>query len=214
MIELIAAIAVFILSHVIPAYGPCRQGLINLLGKRLYIALYSALSVVVVVWLGFAFIDAPYIELWGHPAWTRWVPLLGMPVGCVLFIGGFWASNPLSLSISKADFDPARPGLIGLSRHPVIMAFALWTLVHLAPNGDVASVLMFGLLTGLSFYGPYTINKRKKQQLGEAAWQHLAASRGTLRGSNGWLIGIIGGGAFYFLLLWAHEWVLGVSPLP
>ncbi len=214
MIELTAALIVFILAHVIPAYGPLRQSLINLLGKRLYIVLYSSLSVVLFIWLGFAFFNAPYIELWGQPAWTRWVPLLGMPIVCVAFMGGFFASNPLSLSIGKQKFDPERPGLIGLSRHPVMIAFALWPALHLPPNGDVRSVLLFGLLLALSIYGPYTIDKRKKQSLGQEEWQRLAASKGNFTGSNGWLAGILGGAALYVLLLWAHESVIGASPLP
>jgi len=214
MIELTAAIIVFILTHVIPAYGPLRQSLIARLGKRLYIILYSGLSVAVFIWLGFAFFNAPYIELWGQTVWTRWVPIIGMPVVCILFVGGFLASNPLSLSIGKQPFDPKRPGLIGLTRHPVMMAFALWPALHLFPNGDISSVLLFGLLMGLGIYGPYTIDKRNKQSLGLEEWQRLASSKGTFAGSNGWFVGIIGGGGLYFLLLWAHESVIGASPLP
>ncbi len=214
MIELIAAIIVFILTHVIPAYGTLRQGLIERLGKRLYIVLYSILSWSVIIWLGFAFIQAPYIELWGQPPWTRWVPVLGMPIACILFIGGFLASNPMSLAIGKIEFDPEQPGIIGLSRHPVMMAFALWALLHMFPNGDVASVLMFGLLMALSLYGPYALDKRRKQALGEAEWQRLTASKGKLSGSNGWVPGLFGGAAFYLLLVWGHEWVIGASPLP
>ncbi len=214
MIELIAAIIVFILTHVIPAYGSVRQSLIKLFGKRLYIMLYSGLSLGVVIWLGLAFIDAPYIELWGQPLWTRWLPILGMPVVCVLFMGGFLSTNPLSLSIGKQPFDPERPGLIGLSRHPVMIAFILWALIHLAPNGDVSSLLLFGLLAGLCLYGPYTIDKRKKRLLGEEEWHRLAASKGNFRGRNGWTAGIFGGAALYLLLLWTHESVIGVSPYP
>lgn len=214
MIELILAITVFSLAHIIPSFGPLRQRLINLLGKRLYIVLYSALSVVTLTWLGFAFIAAPHIELWGQPVWTRWVAILGMPIVCVLFVGGFLSSNPLSLSIGKKTFNPMRPGLIGLSRHPVMLAFTLWSLVHLLPNGDVRSVLLFGLLMGLNIYSPMAIDKRKKQKLGVEEWCRLAASRGRFKGGNGWTAGMIGGAALYFLLLWAHEYVIGVSPLP
>ncbi len=214
MIELIASIVVFILTHVIPAYGKLRQGLIERFGKRLYFILYSILSWSVIVWLGFAFIGAPYIELWGQPDWTRWVPLLGMPIACILFIGGLLASNPLSLAIGKRKFYPEQPGIIGLSHHPVMMAFALWALLHIVPNGDAASVLLFGLLMALSFYGPYALDKRKKQNLGEEEWQRLAASKGNLSGSNGWVPGLFGGTAFYLLLIWGHEWVIGVLPLP
>jgi uncharacterized membrane protein len=214
MIELTAAITVFILTHIIPAYGPLRQSLISLLGKRLYIILYSSLSIAVFIWLGFAFFNAPYIELWGQPTWTRWVPIIGMPFVCILFVGGFMATNPLSLSIGKKNFDQTRPGIIGLTRHPVMMAFALWPGLHLFPNGDVGSVLLFGLLMGLGFYGPYTIDKRNKQSLGLEEWQRLADSKGTFAGSNGWLAGIIGGGVLYVVLLWGHKMVIGVSPLP
>ena len=218
MAELIASVIIFLLTHTIPAYVPLRENLVCHLGERPYRIVYGIITLAVLAWIGFAYANAPYVELWGQPAWTRWVPILTMPVACLLLIGGVAAINPFSLSFRKAGFDPNRPGLIGLCRHPVMWSFALWSLAHLAPNGDVASLLIFGLMFGLSLYGPVALESKKRRTMiadkGRAAWDGLMACRGKLRGGNGWVAGFIGGGAFYLLSLWSHEYLIGQSPVP
>ena len=47
-------------------------------------------------------------------------------------------------SRSKQPFDPARPGIAAITRHPLLWALTLWSLAHLAPNGDLAHGLLFG----------------------------------------------------------------------
>ena len=59
MAELVAALAAFVLTHLIPAYAPVRNLLIGALGKGLYGGIYSLVSIAVIVWLSLAYGDAP-----------------------------------------------------------------------------------------------------------------------------------------------------------
>lgn len=214
MAQLIVAVVLFVLTHTIPAYGPLRQNLINRIGESPYRIVYGVITLSLLTWIGFAYTAAPYVEIWGQPSWSRWAPLLIMPVACLLLIGGVFAINPFSLSFKKVGFDPDRPGLVGLCRHPVMWSFALWSAAHMIPNGDLASVLMFGLMFVLSLYGPLALDQKKRAAIADEEWTRLMSCRGKIGGGNGWIAGMVGGGGLYLLLLWSHEFLIGVSPLP
>ncbi len=212
MTDLFSAIAAFVLSHAIAAVKPLRAHLIRALGFKMYICLYSAMSVGILVWLGFAYGEAPYVEVWEFRDWTRWVTLAVMPFACMLLTAGLFSPNPLSLSLVSADdFDPARPGIVGLTRHPVIWAIALWAAAHVPPNGDLASLLMFSLLLLAGLTGPKSLDAKRRQSLGEDRWARLAAGGKGVRGLKIWTLAA--GLGLYAALIYLHEWVIGVSPL-
>lgn len=211
MIELAAAIAAFIVSHMLPAARPLRTVLIARLGKRFYLALYSVTSIAVLTWVGIAYARADYIEVWAVQPWMTWVPLLVMPLACVLLVATFLLPNPLSISARRAGFDPVRPGLTGLVRHPLMVALTLWAVSHMVANGDVASLVMFGLFAVLGGIGPRSIDARKRLQLGEEEWRRLNAGRGGFGLRDGLAVAL--GLVLYAGLLWAHPLFIGVSPL-
>ena len=213
MTDLLSAIAAFIVSHAIPALGPLRAYLIRAMGFPMYVSLYSMISLAVLVWLGFAYANAPYIEVWAFQEWTRWLTLILMGPSCYLLVVGLLSPNPLSLSFLPADrFDPDRPGIVGMMRHPVIWAIGLWALAHLAPNGDLASLLMFSLLLLAGLAGPRSLDRKRRAKLGEQQWQELTQGKATLKGLT--VSPFIGGGVLYAAIFFAHEWLVGVAPLP
>lgn len=213
MTDLFTAIAVFIVSHAIPAVKPLRAYLIRALGFKMYVAMYSLMSVGVLVWLGFAYADAPYEEVWEFEEWMRWVTIILMLPSCLLMTVGLMSPNPLSLSLVSPDgYDPERPGIVGLMRHPVIWSIGLWAIAHMAPNGDVASLAMFTLLLLAGLTGPKSIDAKRRMKLGEEEWLALASPRRTLLGING--KALIAGCVLYTALFQAHIWVIGVPPLP
>jgi len=213
MNELLYAITAFIVSHAIPACKPVRAYLIHAMGFTMYVTLYSMISLGVLVWLGLAYANAPYVEVWEFREWTRWMTLILMVPSCYLLIVGLFSPNPLSLSlIPAARFDPARPGIVGLVRHPVIWAIGLWALGHLGPNGDLASLLMFSLLLLAGLSGPRSLDAKRRTKLGAQQWQTLSQGPVSLKGLT---IAPFGGAlALYATLIFIHEWVIGVSPLP
>ena len=51
---------------------------------------------------------------------------------------GIAAPNPFSIAgRGSASFDPGRPGIAGITRHPLLLAITLWALAHMVPNGDL-----------------------------------------------------------------------------
>lgn len=226
MTELIAAVLVFLASHAVPPLKPVRGALVARLGERAFRVLYSLLSLAMIGWLGVAYARAPYVEIWAMRPWMIWVPVLVMPFACLLLVGALSAPNPLSISASRAAYDPARPGVVSITRHPLMAAFALWAGAHMVPNGDAASLILFGLLFLLSLAGPPSLDAKRRARLGEAEWRRLAtptsslplaavlAGRTRLDGTGIGLGRLAAALVLYALLILAHPWVIGVSPLP
>jgi len=225
MTELFVAILCFILTHTIPALKPLRAQLVRAMGEKMYMTMYSLMSVAVLVWLGFAYAGAPYVEVWALGPWARWGPVLVMPFACVLLVGGLVQPNPLSLSFAKpAKFDPERPGLVAITRHPVVWAIGLWAISHMPVNGDFAALMMFSLLLLLGVAGAKSLDTKRRARLGEERWRKLAAPTSNLP-LLAWVSGSIqlrgvgilplaGGLGLFTILVFLHEAVIGVSPLP
>ncbi|MBO9449352.1 NnrU family protein [Tropicibacter sp. R16_0] len=215
--EFSAALVVFFLSHAIPVRPPVRPWLVSRLGQRGYLLAYSALSIAILVWLFVAAARAPFVAVIPAEAVLRWVPLVLMPLVSVLAVAGLRATNPLSFGgMGQGAFDPMRPGVLAVSRHPILLAAALWATAHLLVNGDLAHVILFGLMGGFALIGMRLIDRRKRQEMGHA-WEAAAARtavfnpRGLARVAV--LDWVLGAGLFALLLL-AHETVIGLSPLP
>ena len=113
---------------------------------------------------------------------------------------------------------PVRPGIVLLSRHPLLLALALWAAAHVIPNGDLAHVILFGTFAAFALLGGRLIDRRKRREMGPE-WQrmHLRVADAPLLSASlpvGTLLRVAAGGALYGALLWAHPFLFGVSPLP
>jgi len=174
-------------------------------------AIYGVISLFLFVWLLAAYLDAPYIELWMMAEWMRHLVLSVMFIVCLLLVCTFSQPNPFSVGIGGKNYDPEQPGIVAVTKHPAFAAFALWSGVHIVPNGDVASVIFFGLMCLLSLYGPKSLNDKRRNQLGLEKCQALKNQTKT-----GWpKIGVVRLGVsilLYVGLLYSHEPVIGVVP--
>jgi len=217
MWELAASVAVFLFSHRLtnqPAFRAKAEAVLG--GPRGFTIAYSALSLVLLAWMVMAYRDAPMVLLWGQQPWMRWVPPVVMPVACVLAVAGLIQPNPFSIGPGSRGFDPARPGVLRLTRHPVLWAAALWAGAHIVPNGDAAALILFVPLLLLAMLGPKMLERKKRRVLG-AEWGRLAAltakpSAAMLR-EMGWKP-MVGGLVLYAVLLMLHQPVIGAWPLP
>ncbi len=68
--EVAIAMAVFLLSHVAIARTRIRPVLIERLGRRGYLTVYSILSVALLAWVIVALIESPRVLLWPTPGWA------------------------------------------------------------------------------------------------------------------------------------------------
>ncbi len=226
-LEFVAAFAAFFLTHAIPARPAVRGRLVATVGRTAFLIGYSLISLALLAWLIGAAGRAPFVPLWPYASWQRWAPNLALPVACVIAALAVGAPNPLSFGGARPEaFDPDRPGIAGLTRHPLLLALALWALAHLIPNGDLAHSLMFGLFGAFALAGMAIIDRRRRRILGEAEWRRLARRTGLwplaarLRGDapgpwpGAWRRRLLAGLLIYGLLFLAHPFVIGVWPGP
>ena len=225
--EFAAAMAVFLASHFIPRLGHLRDGLIGLLGRRLYFSAYGVLSIILLGWVIHAAAQAPYIEVWAPANWQRWVPMLTLPAVFVLAAIGIGVETPFTLGGRRtASVSPAPEGRVELSRHPLLIALLFWAAAHLVANGALAHVIMFSVFAGLPLVAIPVFDASARRELGQGtaglyfsgaplfslkplmqgSWRakHL---RPTLRRAAVGLVLWVG-------VLHLHEAVIGVSPFP
>ena len=225
-VEFTAAYIIFLASHAIPARPPVRVRLVGWLGERWYLAGYIAVSLGLLVWLISAASRAPFVMVWPFALWQLWVPNIALPLACLLAAFGVAARNPLSFGGRAEGFDPATPGIAGVTRHPILWALALWAGSHAVPNGNLAHVLLFGGFAVFALVGGLAIDARLRRRWGAEEWRRLSRRTsfvplaGMVTGRTGWPGGrpdprrLAAAVALYLALLMLHPGVIGVSPLP
>ena len=126
MIALIAGLVVFLGVHLVPTRPDLRGRLQARFGELGYKAVFSIVAAVGLVLIVWGKAQAPYIDIWHPPAWTRHIPLALMPLALILLVAAYVPNN-----------------LRRVVKHPMPAAIKLWALVHLLANGDLASMLLF-----------------------------------------------------------------------
>ena len=116
-------------------------------------------------WIIAAVGRAPYMPLWQFAPWQMWVPNVAMPFVCLLLAFGIAIPNPLSIASRNDEaFDPDQPGIVGVTRHPMLWATALWAFAHAVPKGDLAHVLLFGGFAIMALAGMFAIDARHRRR--------------------------------------------------
>lgn len=224
-IELALAMGLFMVSHRLPAALGLKGRIVNALGERGYTAVFSILSLTLLWWLITAAGRAPFVPLWDQQVWQRWAVNVAMPAAIVLGTFGIAAPNPFAFEGRQSGFDPERPGVVGLTRQPLLWALALWSGAHLLANGDLAHVLLFAPFFLMTLLGMPVIENRRRRALGEGDWQRLTARTGLLPGaallSGRWRPGALpalprlGLALLIWIGLWhLHAPVIGLWPAP
>lgn len=216
------AFAVFLGSHAIPMRPGVRGPLIGLLGRGGYLLAYSLLSLALLYALILATNAAPRVALWGPALWQRWLVNLAMPLAVALAVFGAGAPNPLGTGGRTAGFDPERPGIAGVTRQPLMWAFALWAGAHLVANGELAHVIFFGAMLIFAVAGIAAAEARARRLPGFATLARrtgLAPGAALLAGRwrpHGWpsLPRLLLAVAIWAALLALHPAVIGVVATP
>jgi uncharacterized membrane protein len=224
--SLVLAAGFFLAIHLLVSGTGARDRLIARLGATAYRGLFSLASLVGLVWLCLAYRDADVIVLWGRLPALKPAALVGMAFAFALVVLGLTKPNPTGVGgealLARA---PEPVGVQRITRHPFLWGVALWALIHLVLNGDLASVVLFGTLAVLALCGTMSIDAKRRRALG-AAWDGFAArtsnlpflalAQGRTRLGLGehkaweWLV--VAGA--YAVTVALHQTVFGVSPLP
>jgi uncharacterized membrane protein len=208
-------------SHIVLSSTRLRGNLREQIGERGYLALYSVVALATFAWFVTAYAHAPQITLWPFSPLLALVPLVVMPIAGILLIGGYTTPNPTAVGMERAaGADDPAPGIMRVTRHPVLWAIGLWALSHIPPNGDLASLIFFLSLAALALGGTVLIDRKKRLALG-SNWPRLAevtsnvpflailAGRTRLRAHEIGLLRIVAGILLFAVLLLAHPLFTG-----
>lgn len=229
MSELFAAGLFLLASHYGIASTGLRGVLVSRIGEGPYRALFSLIALFAIVWLVIAYNGAPFgPRLWDLGIVGAMAPLVLMPIALLLLVGGLTAPNPTNAGSEKRLEDPEpATGALRITRHPIQWAFGLWAIGHLAANGDLKAVVLFGTLGVLALFGTLLLDQRYRRDKG-AMYAPFELSTSNLpllaivqgRQNFGQAVREIGwlrsGGTvvLYGLLMHFHGWIFGVPAIP
>jgi uncharacterized membrane protein len=183
LIPLLVVIVLFVGGHFLLSSTPLRAQIVARVGERGFAGLFSVVMIVILIATIFAYGRAPYVPVWELGLWAGWVPVLVMPFALMLFVGGYSQPNPTAVMqaapVGTAEPRRMAPGILAVTRHPIMWGFGLWALSHLVANGDAASIILIGGMAVLALAGTMLIDRKKARSWGPA-WPAFAAVTSNL----------------------------------
>jgi uncharacterized membrane protein len=170
MFNLIAASTYFLLIHFAVSGTRLRDTLTARLGEGPYRGAFALASVIGLVWMIYGYRHAPTVALWARLPGLRPVAFV-LVFLAFLFVGiGLTTPSPTQVGMDStlAAGTASVHGMVRITRHPFLWGVALWALVHLIMNGDLASCILFGSLLLLALGGPVAIDAKRRRKFGDA----------------------------------------------
>ena len=184
MTLLVLGILVFIGIHLLPSFRFARGKLIGRFGAGGYKGMFSLVSAAGLILLIAGKAYADFTPVWTPPAWTRHLALTLMPFSFMLLIAAYLPSN-----------------IKRLTAHPMLWGVTLWSASHLAANGDLASLLLFGSLGVYALFDMWSANRRG------------AAPSSARYPATRDVAVVLAGLAVYVAFLFLHPYLFGVRAL-
>jgi uncharacterized membrane protein len=182
-----AGMVLFAVGHAFPAAAAgMRKRLIERMGENAYKGAFALLILASVVMMVFGWKATAATEAYVAPEWGRMVALVLAFAAAVLFFAPYMAS-----SVRR------------FVRHPQLTGVALFGIGHLAAVGSVRSLVLFGGLAVWAMVEMPLLNRR------DGIWEKPEAAPGVAN-----LKLVLAGLGLYLLLLFTHEGLFGVTPLP
>ncbi len=233
MVNLIEAAVVFLAIHLLIAGTPVRDTIVRGIGEKPYMGLFALVSLGVIVWMAMAFKAAgaapgsasdPFLYDLGRGAHDS--AILFVAIAFLIGVPGLLSANPTSVRFKDATPSPDLvKGVLRITRHPFLWGVVLWSLVHLAANGDEASVIFFGTFLVLALSGTISIDAKRRRKLG-AAWDGFAAKtsnvpfaaivsgRNSFSARENFDWRFVAALILFAAILFGHVYLFGVSPFP
>ena len=223
--SLVLAALFFAGIHLGIAGTTLRDRAIAAVGQRAYLGLFSLASIAGLIWMIWAYRGAPYVATWGMLEWWKPIAVALMLPAVILVVIGLTTPNPTSVA-QEARIARPPEGIVRITRHPFLTGVALWAIVHIIGNGDLASLLFFAVFLVVALAGADSIDAKRRRLVGEGAWQAFASRTSIVpfaaiaAGRNQFDAGeigvwrVVGAVVVYALMLGGHAQVIGVSPFP
>ncbi len=220
LLLLTLAMLLFVGGHLLLSH-PLRAPIVGVAGAGGFMGIYSVVALGSLAWAGELWKVVRPDRLWEAPVAVHWLAVAAMLLASVLFVGSVTAPNPALMGGGVPGASTPR-GVQRITRHPMMWAFAIWGLVHITLVANSRTIALAGGIVVLALLGSVLQDGKKKAQ-NPAYGEHIARTgfvpfAAQLSGRQpwvgpGWAAGV-GGFALFGLILWAHPWVIGASPLP
>ncbi len=189
MAMLIFGLILFLGAHVTPTFPAFRGALVERVGLKVYKLAFSVASLagLILIVLGVsAFRGAPAdMQIWSPPHWTRHLAFALTALAFVLIVSAYIPSHVRDTAV-----------------HPMLAAIILWALAHLAANGDLLALLLFGSFLAFGAYDRISVARR------------VVAGKKPAQGFGGDAASVLIGLALWAAtLFWLHP-LAGVPLLP
>lgn len=185
----IIGLVLFIGIHSVAIVAPAWRDAQAARNPGAWKGIYSVVSIVgfVLMIYGYGLARQAPVIVWSPPTAMRHIALLLMlPV------------FPLLL----AAYLPGR--IKAIAKHPMLLAVKFWALAHLLANGTLVDMILFGAFLAWAVLDRIAVKKRAVPR----------ATPGAPPSAINDVIALVGGLALYALfVLWAHQKLIGVSPL-
>jgi uncharacterized membrane protein len=219
MLEMYAALAVFVGGHILISGTRLRQGAAAAIGELPYLALFTLFAAGSMLWLGLSYRAAPWLDVWLPPLGLRWLSLALIAVALWLLADG------LAARLRARPALPPATGAHAVTRQPVMVAIVLWAAAHLLTRGDAATMALFGGFAVLGVAGALSQDRKARARHGNAWQAHavatsllpflaLGAGRARFHPSDFARWPILTTPVLLLVMLWLHPLIFGLHPLP
>ena len=142
----ILGLVIFLGAHVFVTMRGQRGALVKKIGEWPYRGLFSLVSIVGVVLVGYGFASyraAGPIAVWYPPGWTRQIVVVLMWPASIMVVAAYIPGN-----IKRA------------LKHPMLVGVKTWAVAHLCANGDLGGIILFGSVLLWAGYDRITLKHR------------------------------------------------------
>jgi uncharacterized membrane protein len=201
-----------------------RAAIVARTGEVVYQTAFSVVSLLGLIWLGWAYAAVEPAHLWEPAGWLRPITHLLTLLAFLLVVIGVATPSPTAVGGEAALREGVTAkGILRITRHPFLWGVTLWALAHLLVSTDPASLVFFGSLLLLAVVGPPSIDAKRARMFGEQ-WTPFAESTSSVpflaisQGRNTLSLAEIGWWraalalVLYAVFLGAHGWLFGASP--
>lgn len=187
MALLLLGLLIWWVSHLFPLVARARRDdLAGRFGEKRYKGLFALVTLAGVALMVIGYRMSDFEPVYDPPGW------------------GVHLNNLLMLAaVALMGARGSKSRLRGAIRHPMLTGVLVWAVAHLAANGDLSSVLLFGGLALWAVVAVFATNAR------DGVW--VRPEGGTLAGDV--RLGVISV-VVYAVLAAIHGYALGVWPFP
>ncbi len=142
----ILGLVIFLGAHVFVTMRDRRAALIAGIGEWPYRGLFSLVSIVGIVLIGYgfdAYRAAGPVAVWHPPLWTRHIVVTLMWPASIMVVAAYIPGN-----------------IKRVLKHPMLVGVKTWAFAHLCANGDLGGIILFGSVLAWAVYDRISLKYR------------------------------------------------------